>query len=103
MKLFFVSLGCDKNLVDSEKMLALLTAHGIEITQNPEEAQIIIVNTCGFIRDAKEESIETVIEMAGYKKEGNCISLIMTGCLACQGVLIPVPVFCWRLVVATSS
>ena len=82
MKLFFVSLGCDKNLVDSEKMLALLTAHGIEITQNPEEAQIIIVNTCGFIRDAKEESIETVIEMAGYKKEGNCISLIMTGCLA---------------------
>lgn len=82
MKLFFVSLGCDKNLVDSEKMLALLAAHEIEITQEPEDAEIIIVNTCGFIQDAKEESIETVIEMADYKKAGKCISLIMTGCLA---------------------
>lgn len=82
MKLFFVSLGCDKNLVDSEKMLALLTAHGIEVTQQPEDAEIIIVNTCGFIHDAKEESIETVLEMAQYKTGGNCISLIMTGCLA---------------------
>ena len=82
MKLFFVSLGCDKNLVDSEKMLALLAAHEIEITQEPEDAEIIIVNTCGFIQDAQEESIETVIEMADYKKTGKCISLIMTGCLA---------------------
>lgn len=82
MKLFFVSLGCDKNLVDSEKMLALLAAHEIEITQEPEDADIIIVNTCGFIQDAKEESIETVLEMAEYKKSGTCTSLIMTGCLA---------------------
>lgn len=82
MKLFFVSLGCDKNLVDSEKMLALLTAHEIEITDEPETAEIIIVNTCGFIHDAKEESIETILEMAQYKKQGKCLSLIMTGCLA---------------------
>lgn len=81
MKLFFVSLGCDKNLVDSEKMLALLTAHDIEVTQDPAEAEIILVNTCAFIQDAKEESIETVLEMAQYKK-GNCKALIMTGCLA---------------------
>ena len=82
MKLFFVSLGCDKNLVDSEKMLALLAAHQIEITDEPDEAEIIIVNTCGFIQDAKEESIETILEMAEYKKNGKCISLIMSGCLA---------------------
>ncbi len=82
MKLYFISLGCDKNMVDSEKMLALLVDHDIEITQNPSDAEIIIVNTCGFIHDAKEESIEAVIEMAAYKKEGKCISLIMTGCLA---------------------
>lgn len=82
MKLFFVSLGCDKNLVDSEKMLALLAAHEIEITDEPENAEIIIVNTCGFIHDAKEESIETILEMAQYKKQGKCLSLIMTGCLA---------------------
>lgn len=82
MKLFFVSLGCDKNLVDSEKMLALLAAKQIEITDEPEDAEIIIVNTCGFIHDAKEESIETILEMAQYKKIGKCISLIMSGCLA---------------------
>lgn len=82
MKLFFVSLGCDKNLVDSEKMLALLAANDIVITDEPEEAEIIIVNTCGFIHDAKEESIETILEMAEYKTTGNCISLIMCGCLA---------------------
>lgn len=82
MKLFFVSLGCDKNLVDSEKMLALLTEQGIEVTQSPEEAQIIIVNTCSFIHDARQESIETVLEMAQYKTDGNCSVLIMTGCLA---------------------
>lgn len=68
MKLFFVSLGCDKNLVDSEKMLALLAEQNIEITEEPKEAEIIIVNTCGFIHDAKEESIETILEMAEYKK-----------------------------------
>ena len=82
MKLFFVSLGCDKNLVDSEKMLALLAEQNIEITEEPKEAEIIIVNTCGFIHDAKEESIETILEMAEYKKTGKCISLIVTGCLA---------------------
>ena len=82
MKLFFVSLGCDKNLVDSEKMLALLTSHSIEVTDEVEEAEIIIVNTCSFIHDAKEESIETILEMAQYKTEGACQSLIVTGCLA---------------------
>lgn len=82
MKLFFVSLGCDKNLVDSEKMLALLTKHDIEITDDACSAEIIIVNTCGFIQDAKEESIETILEMASLKEEGKCRSLIVTGCLA---------------------
>lgn len=81
MKLFFVSLGCDKNLVDSEKMLALLTDHNIEVTDEPQEAEVILVNTCAFIHDAKEESIETVLEMAQYKQD-RCIALIMTGCLA---------------------
>lgn len=82
MKLFFVSLGCDKNLVDSEKMLALLAKHDITVTESPEEAQIIIINSCGFIQDAKEESIETILEMAEYKKQGSCRALIVTGCLA---------------------
>ena len=82
MNLFFVSLGCDKNLVDSEKMIALLASQNISVTSTPEDAEIIIVNTCGFINDAKEESIETIIEMAEYKKTGKCVSLIMTGCLA---------------------
>ena len=82
MNLFFVSLGCDKNLVDSEKMIALLVSQNISVTSTPEDAEIIIVNTCGFIHDAKEESIETILEMAEYKKTGKCVSLIMTGCLA---------------------
>ena len=81
MKLYFVSLGCDKNLVDSEKMLALLAAREIEITDSPELADIIIINTCGFIHDAKEESVETILEMAEYKKE-RCRALIVSGCLA---------------------
>jgi ribosomal protein S12 methylthiotransferase len=82
MKLFFVSLGCDKNLVDSEKMLALLSKHEIEITEDSTQADIIIVNTCGFIQSAKEESIETILEMAELKNNGKCRSLIVTGCLA---------------------
>ncbi|MCH5252409.1 MAG: 30S ribosomal protein S12 methylthiotransferase RimO [Lachnospiraceae bacterium] len=82
MKLFFVSLGCDKNLVDSEKMLALLAKHSIEITDDEKEAEIIIVNTCSFIHDAKQESIETILEMAQLKKEGKCRVLIAAGCLA---------------------
>ena len=81
MKLYFVSLGCDKNLVDSEKMLALLAAKKIEITDKPESADIIIVNTCGFIQDAKEESIETILELAEYKTD-KCQALIVSGCLA---------------------
>ena len=82
MKLFFVSLGCDKNLVDSEKMLALLASQGIEITADPSEAEAIVVNTCGFIQDAKEESIETILEMAQYKETGRCRALVVAGCLA---------------------
>ena len=82
MKLFFVSLGCDKNLVDSEKMLALLASQGIEITADPSEADAIVVNTCGFIQDAKEESIETILEMAQYKETGRCRALVVAGCLA---------------------
>lgn len=82
MKLFFVSLGCDKNRVDSEKMLAELLKHDIVITDDAREAEVIIVNTCSFIRDAKEESIETILEMAEMKSTGNCRSLIVTGCLA---------------------
>ena len=81
MNLFFVSLGCDKNLVDSEKMIALLVSQNISVTSTPEDAEIIIVNTCGFIHDAKEESIETILEMAEYKKK-KCKYLIVMGCLA---------------------
>lgn len=82
MKLFFVSLGCDKNLVDSEKMLALLIENEMEITEDAGEAEVIIVNTCSFIHDAKQESIETILEMAEQKETGNCRVLIVTGCLA---------------------
>lgn len=82
MKLYFVSLGCDKNLVDSEKMLALLVHRDMEITDVAEEAEVIVINTCGFIQDAKEESIETILEMAELKKRGQCRALIVTGCLA---------------------
>lgn len=82
MKLFFVSLGCDKNLVDSEKMLALLLENEMEITEDAREAEVIIVNTCSFIHDAKQESIETILEMAEQKETGNCRVLIVTGCLA---------------------
>lgn len=82
MKLLFISLGCDKNLVDSEFMIGMLTKEGIELTDYEEEADIIIVNSCCFIGDAKEESINTILEMAEYRKNGNCKSLIVTGCLA---------------------
>ena len=70
MKLLFVSLGCDKNLVDSEYMIGMLTSHGIELTDDETEADIIIVNSCCFIGDAKEESINTMLEMAEQKKTG---------------------------------
>lgn len=81
-KVAFVSLGCDKNTIDSEIMLTLLTDHGYEITKNDEEAEAIIINTCAFIQDAQEESINTIIEMGAYKQEGCCRALIVTGCLA---------------------
>lgn len=82
MKLLFISLGCDKNLVDSEEMLGILTDNGIEITDDEQEADVIVVNTCCFIHDAKEESIQNILDMARYRTEGNCRALIVTGCLA---------------------
>ena len=82
MKIFFVSLGCDKNLVDSEKMLSLLYQEGFELTDDESQAEVIVVNTCCFIHDAKEESIETIIEMGRQKTEGVCKALIAAGCLA---------------------
>ena len=82
MKLGLISLGCPKNLVDSEVMLGIIEKYGIEITNDPEAAEIIIVNTCGFIESAKQESIETILSMAAYKTEGCCRYLIVTGCLA---------------------
>ncbi len=82
MKVFFASLGCDKNLVDSEKMLGLLDEAGHIIIDNEEDADIIIVNTCSFIHDAMEESINSVIDYGKYKENGNLKALIMTGCLA---------------------
>lgn len=88
MKLLFISLGCDKNLVDTEFMLGLLQDDGvlwddgIEMTDDEYEADIIIINSCCFINDAKEESINTILEMAEHKKDGNLKALIVTGCLA---------------------
>ena len=82
MNILFISLGCDKNLVDSEVMLGLLDKKGYQIVDSEEDADIIVVNTCCFIHDAKEESIQTILEMAEYKKEGKLKALIMTGCLA---------------------
>lgn len=82
MKLLFISLGCDKNLVDSEYMLGMLTKQGVELTDDETEADVIIINSCCFIGDAKEESINTILEMARQKKTGCCKSLIVTGCLA---------------------
>ena len=82
MKVLFISRGCDKNLADSEEMLGLLTGKGHEIVDSEEEAEVIVINTCCFIHDAKEESIENILEMAEYKKAGTCKVLIVTGCMA---------------------
>ena len=82
MKIGTVSLGCDKNRIDTENMLAFLQDDGYELTQDPEQADIIIVNTCAFIESAKTESIDTIFEMANYKKEGKCKYLVVTGCLS---------------------
>ena len=82
MNIYFVSLGCDKNLVDSEVMLGMLTKSGYTLTDDETQADIIIVNTCSFIHDAKEESVNTLLEMAEYKKSGRARVLIAAGCLA---------------------
>lgn len=82
MNILFVSLGCDKNLVDSEVMLGLIKEKGYQITGEEKEADFIVVNTCCFINDAKEESINTILEMAEYKKTGKLKGLIVTGCMA---------------------
>ncbi len=81
LKAGFISLGCAKNLVDTEVMLGLLATNDIKITDNPHEADILIINTCSFIDSAKEESISTILQMADYKKHGNCKCLIVAGCL----------------------
>lgn len=81
-KISFVSLGCDKNLIDSEIMLGLIDEEGYTITYDDSEADIIIINSCGFIMDANQEAIDKVLEMADYKREGQCKALIVTGCMA---------------------
>lgn len=81
-KISFVSLGCDKNLIDSEIMLGLIDEKGYIITPNDSEADVIIINSCGFILDANQEAIDKVLEMADYKANGKCKALIVTGCMA---------------------
>ena len=81
LKVGMISLGCNKNRVDSEVALGVLQDHGYVFTGNPEEADILMVNTCGFIESAREESIDTILELAQYKKTGRCRLLIATGCL----------------------
>ena len=82
MNVLFVSLGCDKNLVDSEVMLGTLAERGYSFTNDEEQADVIVVNTCCFINDAKEESIQNILQMAELKKAGKIRALIVTGCLA---------------------
>ena len=82
MKVLFVSLGCDKNLADSEKMLGALKYSGHELTDNEEEAEAAVVNTCCFIHDAKQESIETILSLAQLKETASLKYLVITGCLA---------------------
>ncbi len=82
MKIMFISLGCDKNLVDTENMLGILKNKNFEFTDDENQADVIVVNTCCFINDAKQESINTILEMAEHKKGGLCKALIVTGCLA---------------------
>jgi ribosomal protein S12 methylthiotransferase len=81
MKVGVVSLGCAKNRVDTEHMLHLLVQDGFLLTSQPEEADVLVVNTCGFIEPAKEESIRTILELAEYKETGKCRVLCVTGCL----------------------
>ena len=82
MKILFVSLGCDKNLADTESMLGLLASRGYEMTDDEAEAEVIVINTCCFIHDAMEESIQNILDMAEYRKSGQAKALIVTGCLA---------------------
>lgn len=82
MKILFISLGCDKNLVDTEMMLGMLTGKGYSITDDENEADAVVINTCCFINDAKEESINTILEMAELRKNGDIKALIVAGCLA---------------------
>lgn len=82
MNLLFISLGCDKNLVDTEKMLGILGGEGYSFVDDESDADVIVVNTCCFIGDAKEESVNTILEMAELKKSGRLKALIVTGCLA---------------------
>ena len=81
-KVLFISLGCDKNLADSEEMLGTLVENGYEITNDESEAEAIVINTCAFIHDAKEESVNSILEMAQYKETGKLKALLVTGCLA---------------------
>ena len=80
-KVGFVSLGCPKNLVDSEVMMGILARSGYEITPRPDDADILVVNTCSFIEPAQKESVESILEMAEYKKTGRAQKLIVAGCM----------------------
>src|SRR5436190_21932629 len=82
MKIGLISLGCPKNLVDSEVMLGLAREAGHELTADPSGADVLVVNTCAFIDSAKQESVDAILEMAEHKKSGNCKRLVVTGCLA---------------------
>src|ERR1044072_7765588 len=82
MKIGLISLGCPKNLVDSEVMLGLARDAGHELTHDAASADVLVVNTCAFIDSAKQESVDTILEMARLKTEGNCQRLIVTGCMA---------------------
>ena len=82
MKILFVSLGCDKNLVDSEMMIGMIQEKGFEVTDDENEAEVVVINTCCFINDAKQESIDTILQMAELKKSGQVKALLVTGCLA---------------------
>ena len=82
MNLLFISLGCDKNLVDAEKMLGILGHDGFSFVDDENEADVIVINTCCFIGDAKEESVNTILEMSRLKETGRLKALVVTGCLA---------------------
>ena len=81
MNVGFVSLGCSKNLVDTEMMIGIFKNNNFIIVNVPAEADVIVINTCGFIESAKQEAINTILEMAEYKKTGKCKILVATGCL----------------------